>query len=317
MSNNPELAARLLGGLGIDQFNREVRERRFAKADAALPPASLHSLLDVPTLQDLFGREAIPQHFADIIERGVPQRLSDFSRTSASLETVITALKRGCTVRVSDLQRFHPPLQTFVRDISLLFAARCQVNAYLTPARQSGFQPHFDTTDVFIIQCHGVKEWKIFDSYRDEIALPLTDTPWIPERYIPGEVAEVLTLRLGDALYIPRGMMHSARCLSEASLHLTVSLCPLTIFSVLERELRRVAMSDVNFRMRIPVQDSREGEEIFERVVQAAIRDFSTRLDLRSLLENERNLATQDQKPSTDSDLAEAILGDTSPTAAK
>jgi lysine-specific demethylase/histidyl-hydroxylase NO66 len=60
-----------------------------------------------------------------------------------------------------------------------------QINAYLTPPAQAGFPPHFDNTDLFILQVAGSKEWCVHSDYTNRVALPDPDTPWDPDRFRP------------------------------------------------------------------------------------------------------------------------------------
>ena len=69
-------------------------------------------------------------------------------------------------------------------------------------------------------------------------------------------------MRSGDVLYIPRGVMHSAQCTDEESMHLTVSLSPMTMLDVLEKELRRLAAEDVALRRRADWSVAGGAEEI-------------------------------------------------------
>jgi hypothetical protein len=52
---------------------------------------------------------------------------------------------------------------------------------------------------------------------------------WDPERFKPLSVPDPITLSAGDVLYMPRGVMHQAFCIERESMHLTISLMPLTV----------------------------------------------------------------------------------------
>src|SRR5690606_7661104 len=115
-------------------------------------------------------------------------------------------------------------MQSFSTSVSHNFHCKANINAYLTPTGMKGFPPHFDNTDVFILQTLGVKHWNIFEDYSNSMELPLRDTPWNPDKYHPGVNKQLVELHPGDILYIPRGGMHSAACRAGLSLHLTISL---------------------------------------------------------------------------------------------
>ena len=56
----------------------------------------------------------------------------------------------------------------------------------------------------------------------------------------------------GDALYLPRGYLHSAVAQGEVSIHLTVGVHPLTAYD-LARELIAAAAADRELRRSLPL----------------------------------------------------------------
>jgi len=248
------LGRRLVGEMAIEDFNRDVRERRAAKFDAAIGPEALGELCSLSRLESALAREAVPTAYIDVFTGGQLAQLDDVQRMGgkSSLAVVAASIRRGATIRVRDIQKFDARLNRFAGEIQRLFAAQSQINVYLTPPAESGFPPHFDTTDVFILQCVGRKQWTVFHDYVDRTELPLMDTPWEPDRYKPAAPGEDMTLCPGDILYLPRGTMHQAFCTDRESLHLTIGLVPMTYADLLARELRRIAGTDVELRRRVP-----------------------------------------------------------------
>ena len=84
--------------------------------------------------------------------------------------------------------------------------------------------------DVFVLQVAGEKHWTIHEPV---LQAPLRDQPWterrdaVRERAAEPPVIDAV-LRPGDALYLPRGYLHSARALGGVSAHLTVGVHPVT-----------------------------------------------------------------------------------------
>ena len=179
----------------------------------------------------------------DVFTNGQMVRLGDLQRRTGRsyLAVLIDQLRQGAMVRVRDLQNASQSVENTVRQLEQLFLAKCQVNLYLAPTGGAGFPAHFDITDGFIVQCGGSKDWTIHEDYVDQTTLPTVDTPWEPERYKPLGPGQNMVLHLGDVLYVPRGVMHSARCTDHHSLHLTISLESLTYADVLLSEVRRLA----------------------------------------------------------------------------
>jgi ribosomal protein L16 Arg81 hydroxylase len=154
-------------------------------------------------------------------------------------------------MRVRDIERSDAGLAGLHDAVRRQFCAEAQINLYLTPPQRQGFPPHFDTTDVFVVQIAGAKAWRLFHDYSHHIKLPTLDTVWDSERYTPQGEAELVTLVQGDVLYIPRGGMHAATSLAQASMHLTISLAPMTFADLLTREIARIAHLEEGLRKRV------------------------------------------------------------------
>ena len=68
-----------------------------------------------------------------------------------------------------------------------------------------------------------------------------------------GEVTEKFTLRPGDCLYLPRGLMHDAENVGEEpSLHITVGLITKTWADLLLEAISELALSEPGFRRSLP-----------------------------------------------------------------
>ncbi len=279
------MARRLIGTLTFESFESDVRERKWAHFAGAFLGTPLY---DVARLEQALQRGVITSTHVDVYTGDALMRLSETSaRTGKSdFAVAIEQLQRGATLRVRELQMFEPEIAAFARAAQRQLAARVQVNLYLTPPVKKGFPPHFDLTDVFVVQCHGAKQWMLYPHYTGQIDLPPPDTPWTPECFVPEGAAEALVLAAGDVLYLPRGAMHAAACLDEASLHLTVSVAPLTMAEVLARVVRDAAAGDVALRRRAPLRD----EPSLKELARDALRRAADEIDLAPFLEETRRM---------------------------
>ena len=286
------LAGRLAGGMSIEEFDRDVRERRSVRFAAAFDAASLHDLFTPCRLESIFIRHVVPGRSVDVITDGFPRKLADIQRNAgrADLGTIAAQLRSGSTICLCDAQMFDDGLSGLVANIQRLFAAEAQINVYLAPPEKAGFAAHFDTTDVFIVQCTGQKEWQVFDDYVDKTELPLLDTPWEPERYRPLSRPRDMTLQRGDVLYMPRGTMHRAFCTGRELMHLTISITPLTFADLLRQEIRRIAASDTGLRLRVPwsFDDGGDRLEALAEEVSTRLVDLAQQLDVLAALRSER-----------------------------
>ena len=101
-----------------------------------------------------------------------------------------------------------------------------QVNAYVTPPQNRGFDDHYDVHDVFVLQVAGEKHWQVrppvIESRCATSRGPRTGTPCGRAAQAPPTVDAVLAP--GDCLYLPRGWLHSATALGGTSIHLTMGV---------------------------------------------------------------------------------------------
>ena len=286
------IAAKLAGPGGVTAFDAEIREGDAAVFPDALSPEEAQGLFDLARLEAVLNGPGAPVAQADIYAGGHLVRLADIHHRSGRSPAAVAAehLGKGSTLRFRDIERFDPRLADLAAAVAETYAAPVQINVYLTPPRQEGFPPHFDNTDVFVVQVAGSKAWTLHRDYTNQAPLPDPDSPWDPEKYRPLGPGETHTLRVGDVLYVPRGGMHSARCTDEESMHLTLSLAPLSMAALLEREIHRLAAGEAALRRRVPWSAGGGPEEAEE--VRKALHHWlgvlAERIDPASVIGEER-----------------------------
>jgi len=152
---------------------------------------------------------------------------------------VLREFAGGASLVLQGLHRTWAPIATFTRQLVADLGHPAQVNAYITPASSRGFDPHYDTHDVFVIQIAGEKRWTIHEPVHEH---PLADQPWTAHRdAVATRARETPTIDAtfapGDVLYLPRGWIHSAVAQGGTSIHLTIGVRAATRFDVLQRLL--------------------------------------------------------------------------------
>jgi hypothetical protein len=160
----------------------------------------------------------------------------------------------GATIVLQGLHRLWPPIIDFVRGLVNDLGHPVQANAYITPPTGRGFDPHYDVHDVFVLQTAGHKHWTI---HRPVHVDPLPSQPWTDHREaiarrVRDDAFIDTVLAPGDALYLPRGWVHSARALDETSIHLTIGVAPLTGMDVIRSVLDHLEQ-DGTFRRSLPL----------------------------------------------------------------
>lgn len=129
----------------------------------------------------------------------------------------------GATLVFQGMHRYWQPLALFCRQLEKSLGHPVQANAYVTPPGSQGFDAHEDEHDVFVLQSHGTKRWKVHERHD----LPPTRAPLIDSAIGPG-----------DSLYIPVGFPHSASTQEDASVHVTVGILSLTWGTVLSEAMK-------------------------------------------------------------------------------
>jgi ribosomal protein L16 Arg81 hydroxylase len=167
-----------------------------------------------------------------------------------AIEALYECYRGGSTIILNALDERWAPLKELSHSLGARVGARFQMNVYLTPAGSQGFKAHYDTHDVFVLQVHGVKRWRLYGA---PYALPLTTKPHDKLAPEPEEAEQEFDLARGDTLYLPRGTMHAAAAQDSASVHITVGVHPVLYASVLKDAMNALFDDDVRFRGGLPV----------------------------------------------------------------
>ena len=194
------------------------------------------------------------------------------------------------------LHRLWPPLIEFADQLAADLGHPTQVNAYVTPPSSRGFSPHYDVHDVFVLQVAGEKHWTIHEPVLPD---PLRTQPWADRAAEVAAAAERepvidAVLRPGDALYLPRGYLHSARALGAISTHLTIGVHPVTRWAAAESALdlvRAIAADDPALRGSLPLGlDLGDPDSVRDDVaaVIAGLQDWLGRVDPADVAERLR-----------------------------
>jgi ribosomal protein L16 Arg81 hydroxylase len=155
---------------------------------------------------------------------------------------------QGKTISIMTMQQRWLPIAVLCRHLEAVFHCPVHANMYLTPPGAQGFDAHFDTHEVLVLQLEGHKHWKLYGPGR---ALPLVDEGFPVARDTLGPPREVI-LEPGDLLYLPRGHVHEAFTSECASLHLTVGINVFRWVDLMQEALTLLAREDRRFRESLP-----------------------------------------------------------------
>jgi len=116
-------------------------------------------------------------------------------------------------------QRYIDELWNILEKLETYFGCLWAANAFITPAGRQRCAPHCDDAENFILQIEGTQEWKL---YKPMVELSRDFTQDVLEENL-GEPIIVVTLRPGDMLYFPRGVIYQSKA-DEASYSTYVAL---------------------------------------------------------------------------------------------
>ncbi|HVU73817.1 MAG TPA: cupin domain-containing protein [Mycobacteriales bacterium] len=280
----PALAA-LVGD--VDAFARDHWDRGpLLRRAADLPSGAVTLGLD--DIDELLSERALRVPFVRVTSNGTVTPTSVYTSgagAGASIndqvrDTAVAALlAEGQTVVLQGLHRSHAAVRRFTSALAAELACPVQANAYVTPAREQGFDPHYDVHDVFVVQLAGRKRWRVHEPVHRS---PLPDQPWTDHREaVKGRADEEplldVVLEPGDVLYLPRGTVHSARSEDGLSAHLTIGVHPPTLHQIARAALDELA-DDVELRASLPLGTRLDGGSGTE-VVRKAMARVLTSLD--------------------------------------
>jgi hypothetical protein len=138
--------------------------------------------------------------------------------------------RAGATVSLPGFHRASRPLMQLVCELEDYLSHGVHTNIYLTPAHSSGFDPHYDTHEVFVLQISGTKHWRFFEPI---LEAPHQSQPFHPRMFEPSQPTLELDMAPGDLLYVPRGVLHTTTTSETASAHVTLGATVYTFVELL------------------------------------------------------------------------------------
>lgn len=229
-----------------------------------------------------------PGEAVEVIGRIQPNEAS-----GEATDALADVFGKGATIRVKAIERSCGPLGEFCKNLEAELGFPVRANLYCTPGNSRGFNLHFDTHEVFVLQLAGKKQWQIFEP---SVRLPLEFIPPLPfendhealrrargggkegsddiNETELGPLALEALLEPGDSLYLPRGFVHQAAAHDKPSVHLTIGVHVLTWLDLLAVALGRTAYQHEEFRRALPVglfeqrNDAGDSEKEFGALVQ-------------------------------------------------
>jgi ribosomal protein L16 Arg81 hydroxylase len=207
----------------------------------AVPPdrffseRAVHDLLDSGLLRKPYFtvlREGIQPNPVTITQhrRIGDQVVHDFADAAG----VRAELAQGATLKLNQLEDWHPPTRELIRGIEQRVPAELKGYVFYTPTDNTGMLPHRDPAHVLAVQLEGTKRWRLFASEGQVDARGGLNVD-------TSQASHDFVMRPGDVLYLPHGYPHVATAQDGTSLHLTLTLTEPGPVNLLEALLARCA----------------------------------------------------------------------------
>jgi len=251
-------------------------------------PDRFNDLLSLDRIDEVIASEELQTGALDMARAEPRIRREDYTFSNGTVDrgAVVNQFGNGATIILPHLHTHDATLADFCRAMENVFCTHLQTNIYLTPPGNQGFNIHYDDHDVFVVQISGAKDWRLYES---PIQNPFRGEAFSPDVHKAGEPTKTFTMKAGDCIYIPRGLMHDANTAGdEPSLHITVGLIVKTWADLMLEAVSEVALREPAFRRALPPgfarddYDRKAAEDYFKKLVTgfAANADFEESFEL-------------------------------------
>jgi len=211
--------------------------------------------------------------------------------TVRGLEALLTEMREGGSLVLEQLHRQDPKLGLFCRMLGQQLGHMFEAVLFLTPPHGKSSLPHWDNTDVFIVQLFGSKHWQIEQKRRLFPVRPYRMSE--DERREFGGRRTSFTVDQGDVVYIPRGFMHVAECGSQASLHLSLGVVPVVLEELLHAAIKAAVRRNQKLRVALPLGFMQGHEPQMIDAAKTALREAADETFLRAVLDQFRDELVQ------------------------
>ncbi len=183
-----------LGDLSVDQFMTGYWHKKpclFRQAIAGFEP-----LCDLETIEEMASDE-------DIESRLIQQQGQNWLLEKGPFEQLPSLDQKHWTVLIQGIDHHLPEAYDLLQRFRFLPDARLDDVMLSLASDQGGVGPHFDSYDVFLLQMHGTRKWRIG---------PLVDPSLqegMPLKILKNfQATEEFLLEPGDMLYLPPNYGH-------------------------------------------------------------------------------------------------------------
>ncbi|MFC5474279.1 JmjC domain-containing protein [Paraherbaspirillum soli] len=191
----------LLGGLTPAQFLRDYWHKKPLLIRQALP--GFKPLLSADALFELASRD-------DVESRLVTHFKQQWQMQNGPFDSLPSVRQKDWTLLVQGVNLHHDAADALLRQFRFIPDARLDDLQISYATDTGGVGPHFDSYDVFLLQAHGQRHWKIGASQ------DLTLVEGSPLKILKNfEPEQEFVLEPGDMLYLPPQYAHDGIAVGE------------------------------------------------------------------------------------------------------
>ncbi|UNT11930.1 cupin domain-containing protein [Pseudomonas sp. I3-I5] len=196
---NPDTPLQLLGGITAREFMRDYWQKKPLLVRQAFP--DFISPIDPDELAGLALEDEVESRI--VLEHGAHPW--EMRRGPFNEDTFAELLEKDWTLLVQAVDQFVPEVAELLENFRFLPSWRIDdvMISFATPGGSVG--PHFDNYDVFLLQGHGQRNWKIGQMCDSDSALLEHSDLRILADF---EQSDEWTLEPGDMLYLPPRLAH-------------------------------------------------------------------------------------------------------------
>ncbi|ATD10238.1 cupin domain-containing protein [Pseudoalteromonas piscicida] len=246
---------KLVAPFSVEEFYNEFYEKRWHHFDQKKP--EYEGFFDFDDLEEyLF--VARPWATKSNELRCVKYPGTSFEPEISSFEELLELYADGHTIVLNSVHKRWPVIAKVCSELSNQFFCRVNANIYVTPPGNKGFEAHYDTHDVIILQTEGSKEWFLSEHERLQITHINDDLrnefyEIDAEKDTKNSVS--IQLDAGQCLYVPRGTIHSAEANNSLpSIHITFSIFPVTWASLMRAVILDGSLKDTELMKTVPFE---------------------------------------------------------------
>lgn len=201
MQKNTPLA--LLAGLTPTQFMKKHWQKKPLLIRQAIP--GMRALIDRTDLLEMVESEEVESRL--IHRKGAKWTLKKGPMGRRSLPSLKTP---DWTVLIQGVDLHHDAVHSLLQEFRFIPDARLDDLMISFATEGGGVGPHFDSYDVFLLQAHGQRKWRIGQQKTFELQ------EGVPLKILKDFQPEAeYVLNPGDMLYLPPGYAHDGIALGE------------------------------------------------------------------------------------------------------